>query len=148
MFQTVFQTEILEIEIFSRVKFFRGTQSFFGQNGQNSEKVTKSKNFGGKSFLVGIDSEQFETYFKTKISKLKIFFHVIFFSWDFVVFSQNDQNSEKMPIQKMLVEIFFWVGELRMGGFYEWEEFELKSFGGGVCFLYSSPRSEYSTTET
>ena len=42
--------------------------------------MTKVKNFGRKFFLVGIDSECFETYFKTKISKSKIFTrHKIFF---------------------------------------------------------------------
>ena len=35
--------------------------------------MAKSKNFGRKIFLVGIDSEWFELYFKTKISKSKIF---------------------------------------------------------------------------
>ena len=51
-------------------------------------------------FLVGIDSEWFETYFKTKISKSKIFSRVNFFSWDSVVFGQNSQNNEKITISK------------------------------------------------
>ena len=46
---------------------------FFGQDDQNSEKMAKSKNFCRKIFFAGIDSECYETYFKTKISKSKIF---------------------------------------------------------------------------
>ena len=53
---------------------------------KNREKMAKSKILVEKIFLVGIDSECFETYFKTKISKSKIFSRVKFFSWDLVVF--------------------------------------------------------------
>ena len=72
--------------------------------------MTKVKNFGRKIFLVGIDSEWFETYFKTKISKSKIFSRVKFFSWDFVFFGQNDQNSEKMTKVKNFGQKNFLVG--------------------------------------
>ena len=34
---------------------------------KNGEKMAKSKNFGRKIFLVGIDSECFEMYFKTSV---------------------------------------------------------------------------------
>ena len=40
---------------------------------KNGAKMTKSKNFWSKFFLVGIDSECFETYFVTEISKSKFF---------------------------------------------------------------------------
>ena len=36
--------------VFSRVKMFSQTLSFFGQKHQNSEKMTESKNFGQKFF--------------------------------------------------------------------------------------------------
>ena len=35
--------------------------------------MAESKNFGRKKFLVGIDSECFEKYFETKISKSNFF---------------------------------------------------------------------------
>ena len=37
-------------KFFSRVKFFSSDFVFFGQNDQNSEKMTKSKNFGRTFF--------------------------------------------------------------------------------------------------
>ena len=43
--------------------------------------MAKSKNFWSINFLIGIDSECFETYFKTKISK-SIFSHYKIFSWN------------------------------------------------------------------
>ena len=82
-----------------------GHCTFFGQNGKNSEKMSKSKNFR-QFFLVGIDSECFNTYFKMKISKSKIFNRVKFFSWDSVVFRQKGQTSQKMTKPKMLIKNF------------------------------------------
>ena len=70
------------------------------------KKMAKSKNFV-KIFLFGIDSECFETYFKTKISKSK-FFPITNFFWDLVIFGQNGLNSEKMTKSKILVENLFW----------------------------------------
>ena len=77
-FETYFKTKISQSKIFSRVKFFSWGFVFFGQIDQKSEKMTKSKNFGRIIFLVRIDSERFETNFKTKISKSKIFSRVNF----------------------------------------------------------------------
>ena len=76
--------------------------------GQKWRKNDKVKKFWSKFFLVGIDSECFETYFKTKISKSKIFSRVKFFSWDFVFFGQNDQNSENTTKSKNFGRNFFW----------------------------------------
>ena len=50
-FETYFKMKISKSKKFSRVKIFRGTLSFFGQNDQNSEKMTKVKNFGRKIFF-------------------------------------------------------------------------------------------------
>ena len=54
MFQNVFSKN-LEIQNFSRLIFFSETLSFFGPNGQNSEKW-QSQNILAEIFLVGIDS--------------------------------------------------------------------------------------------
>ena len=51
-----------------------------------NHKNGKVKNFGRNFFLVGIDSECLETYFKRKILKSKIFSHYKIFSWDSVIF--------------------------------------------------------------
>ena len=61
-----------------------------------------------KFFLVGIDSEWFETYFKTKISKSKIFFRLTF-SLDSVIFGQN---CEKMTKSKNFGRKNFFRSEL------------------------------------
>ena len=45
---------------------------------KNDGKMAKSKIFD-RIFLAEIESECFRTYFKTKISKLKIFSYAIFF---------------------------------------------------------------------
>ena len=70
-FETYFKTKISKSKSFPR-NFFSGTQSFFGQN---SEKMTKSKNFG-RIFLVGIYSECLKTTYKPKIENFSpcIFF--------------------------------------------------------------------------
>ena len=41
--------------------------------------MAKSKNLLSKFSLVGIDLECFKTYFNMKVSKSKIFAHVMFF---------------------------------------------------------------------
>ena len=71
MFQNVFQTENLQIKHFSRVIFFLGLGHFLAI----IDKIVKKqiKKVWSKTFLVSIDSECFKTYFKTKISKSKIF---------------------------------------------------------------------------
>ena len=46
-----------------------------GFGAKNGEKMEKSKNFGRKIFLDRVDSESLETYFKTIMSKSKIFSH-------------------------------------------------------------------------
>ena len=51
-------------------KFFSWDYNVFRPKWWKNDKV---KNFWSKFFLVGIDSECFETHFKTKISKSKIF---------------------------------------------------------------------------
>ena len=67
--------------------------------------MTKSKNFGRKIILVGIDSECLETYFKTKISKSKNFSITEFFLGlsHFLA-----KIVKKWKSQKILVENFFW----------------------------------------
>ena len=71
--------------------------------------MTKVKNFGRKNFWVGIDSEWFETYFKTKVAKSKNFSRVKFFSWDFVVFWPKWQKEQKNDIgKKFWSKKFFW----------------------------------------
>ena len=52
---------------------------FFKKWGLKSKKMAKTKIFGRKFFLVGIDSEWSKTYFKMKISISKIFSHYNFF---------------------------------------------------------------------
>ena len=59
-----------------------------------------------KIFLVGIDSECFETYFKTKISKSKIFSRVKFFSWDFVFSSKMTKIVKKWQSKKIWSKFF------------------------------------------
>ena len=71
-------------KFFLITKFFRWTQSFFNHNDLNRKKMTKSKILV-EFFLVGIDSESFESYFKTKISNSKIFAVTNFFC-DLVIF--------------------------------------------------------------
>ena len=87
-FEMYFKTIISKSEIFPVPKMTKIVK-----------KMAKSKNFGRKIFLVGIDSECFETYFNTKISKSKIFSHYKIFSWDLVIFAQNDQNIRKMTVK-------------------------------------------------
>ena len=72
---------------------------FLGTGGSTSPLRLQSQ-----IFFVGIDSECFETDFKTKISKSKIFYRYKIFSWDCVIF---DQNSEKMEKSKIFVQFFF-----------------------------------------
>ena len=66
------------------------------------EKMAKQKIIGQKSFLIGIDSEFFKTYFTTKISKLEIFSRYKIFSG---IQSFLDQNREKLQSQEFLVDI-------------------------------------------
>ena len=71
--------------------------------------MAKSKNFDRKIFSVEIDSECFETYFKTKISKSKIFPRVIFFCSDSVVFRQKwPKLSKNDKVKKFWSKKFFW----------------------------------------
>ena len=79
-FETYFKTKIPKSKIFSRVKFFCGTLFFSAKMTKIVEKWQSQKNLVEKFFLVEIDSECFGTYFKTKISKSKIFSCVNFFS--------------------------------------------------------------------
>ena len=53
-----------------------------------------------RNFLAGIDSECFATYFKTKISKSKIFSRVKFFSWDFVFSAKMTKIVKNDKIKK------------------------------------------------
>ena len=61
--------------------FFVG-QSFFSQNGQNSEKMTKSK--------------KFRRFFCTELIQSVLKLITKFFPWTYSFFAQNDQNSGKM----------------------------------------------------
>ena len=60
-------------------------RNFLPQKWPKNRKFSKNSR---KFFLVGIDSEWFKTYFKMKISILKIFPVEIFF-WYIAVFSKN-----------------------------------------------------------
>ena len=82
VFQKVFENENLEIEKFFHYDFFG--LIIFVPNNQNSEKRQSQKIW--PNFLVEIGSQRFKTYFKTKISKSKIFSHYKIFSWDLVIF--------------------------------------------------------------
>ena len=59
---------------------------------KNGEKMAKSKNFGRKFFLVGIDLECFKTYFELKLSKSKFFSRAKFLCSDLVVFRPKSQK--------------------------------------------------------
>ena len=64
------------------------------------------KIFGRKKFFFGIDSKCFETYFKTKISKSKIFSHYkIFFG--LVVFGQKSEKMTESHEKNYRREKFF-----------------------------------------
>ena len=68
---------------------------------KNDQKIENFRNFFEKFFLVGIDSEWFKTYFKMKISILKIFSSWKIFFWDIAVFSKN-----WWPKNRKIFEIF------------------------------------------
>ena len=70
--------------------------------------MAKSKNFDQKIFSVGIDSECFETYFKTKISKSKIFSHYKMFSWDLVIFYPKWPKWWRNGEAEKFWQKFFW----------------------------------------
>ena len=74
-----------------------GGKSFQNFAPKNSKKMIFAKNIKNdqkienvsKKFLVGIDLELSQTYFKTIKSSLKIFFHCKIFFRDIAVFSKN-----------------------------------------------------------
>ena len=88
----------MEIDNFFRVTFFPGTHSFFGQNDQNSEKITKSQNlvryFFGRNW-----SWMFQNVFQTENLKIN-FPRVKVFPRTLSCFCQNSQNSGKMTKSK------------------------------------------------
>ena len=106
-FETYFKTKISNRESFPCKFFFLGLSRFSAKMAKLAKKWQRQKILV-EFFLVGIDSECFETYFKTKISKSKIFSRVKFFSLDFVFFGQNDQKSEKMTKSKHFGRKYFW----------------------------------------
>ena len=74
-------------KLFPVTKFYPGTLSFFGQNG---EKMANSTIFG--PIFSEIDSGPFETLYKTKISRLKCFRYKNF-SWPLLILNSVHQSN-------------------------------------------------------
>ena len=70
-------------------KFFPLKTFFLGHSRFFEILVTKKSKIFRKFFFIGIDLEWLKTYFKTKISILKIFSRWKFFFWDIAIFSKN-----------------------------------------------------------
>ena len=101
-FITYFWPKISKSKIFSRVKFFRGSLSFFCQNVQNSEKMTKSKNFGRFFWSESIQNVS-KCFFNWK-SRNQQFFPCKNFFLGLAFFGQNGQNSEKWQSKMILID--------------------------------------------
>ena len=71
-YKTYFEPKFSKLKKISRVKIFPGTQSFLGQNGQNSEKMTKSKNLGRKNFYGRNRFRMLQNVFQTEYLEIEI----------------------------------------------------------------------------
>ena len=107
-FETYFKTKISKSKIFSRVNFFSWDLVVFRPKWLKKRKNDQGKKFWSKIFLVGIDSECFETYFETKISKSKIFSRVKFLFVGLCFFWPKWPNSEKLTKSKNFGRNVFW----------------------------------------
>ena len=100
-FKMYFEMEISKSKIFSCVKCFSPDFRFSAKMAKIVKKMTKSKILV-ESFLVGLHSDCFYSYFKPKISKSIIFSFTKFFL-DFVIFGLNSKEWSSKILSRIVL---------------------------------------------